>query len=120
MGKEAYWYLRGRNKGKFDSATDRLRRQEQYISAFSTKLKSYTNGDVDKMVDIYNSIDDYIVTNIDFASLAEEISQYKYDSSRMYTIPGATKMGKIYEEYYIDEKKFYDLIIDIFYQEVVE
>lgn len=119
-GKEAYAYLRWRNKDKFDSATARLRREEQYISAFSSKLKASTNGDVSKIVDIYESIDDYIVTNIDFASLAEEISQYKYDSSRMYTVPGEMVMGEIYEEYYVDEKKFYNMIIDIFYQKVVE
>lgn len=119
-GKEAYWYLRGRDKGQFDSATNRLRRQEQYIGAFSTKLKAVTNGDVNKIVNIYESIDDYIVTNIDFASLAEEVSQYKYDSSRMYTIPGKAVMGEIYEEYYVNEEKFYDMMIDIFYQEVVE
>lgn len=119
-GKEAYWYLRGRDKTTFDSATDRLRRQEQYIGAFSTKLKAYTNGDVNKVLDIYESIDDYIVTNIDFASLVDEISGYKYDSSRMYTIPGKTIMGEVYEEYHVDEEKFYDMMIDIFYQEVVE
>lgn len=117
-GKEAYAYLRWRNKDKFDSATARLRREEQYISAFSSKLKSSTNGDVNKMVDIFESIDDYIVTNIDFAKLAEEITTYKYDSSRMYTVPGKMVMGEVYEEYEVDSKKLYDMIIDIFYKEV--
>ena len=119
-GKEAYAYLRWRNKAKFDSATNRLRREEQYISAFASKLKSVTNGDAGKIVDIYESVEDYIVTNIDFASLAEEITSYKYDSSRMYSVPGSTVMGEVYEEYYVDEDKFYDMIIDIFYQEIVE
>ena len=119
-GKEAYAYLRWRNKAQFDSATMRLRREEQYISAFASKLKAVTNGDAGKIVDIYESIEDYIVTNIDFASLAEEITSYKYDSSRMYSVPGSTVMGEVYEEYYVDEDKFYDMIIDIFYQEVVE
>ena len=119
-GAEAYCYLRGRELDEFDSATNRLRRQEQYIGAFSEQMKAYTKGSTTKMLSIYESIEDYVVTNIDFADLADELSKYKYDDSRMYTIPGETKMGEIYEEYHVDEKKFYNMIIDIFYQEVVE
>jgi len=119
-GAEAYCYLRGREMDEFDSATARLRRQEQYIGAFSDQMKAYTKGSTTKMLSIYESIEDYVVTNIDFADLASELSEYEYDDSRMYTIPGETKMGEIYEEYHVDEEKFYDMIIDIFYQEVVE
>lgn len=119
-GVEAYCYLRGRELDEFDSATNRLHRQEQYIGAFSEQMKAYTKGSVTKMLSIYESIEDYVVTNIDFADLANELSKYKYDDSRMYTVPGETQMGEIYEEYYVDEKKFYNMIIDIFYQEVVE
>lgn len=120
MGTEAYWYLRGREMENFDSATNRLRRQEQYIGAFSEQMKAYTKGSPTKMLAIYESIEDYVVTNIDFVNLAEELSKYKYDASRMYTVPGETKMGEIYEEYHVDEENFYNMIIDIFYQEVVE
>ena len=83
-------------------------------------MKAYTKGSTSKMLSIYESIEDYVVTNIDFADLAEELSKYSYDDSRMYTIPGETKMGEIYEEYHVDEEKFYNMIIDIFYLEVVE
>ena len=117
-GEEAYCYLRGRELDEFDSATNRLRRQEQYIGAFSEALKGYTQGSASEMLSIYESIEDYIVTNIDFADLADELSKYEYDDSHMYTVPGETKMGEEFEEYYVDEDKFFDLIIDIFYQEV--
>ena len=119
-GAEAYCYLRGREQSEFDSATARLRRQEQYIGAFSDQMTAYTQGSVSKMLDIYESIEDYVVTNIDFADLASELSEYEYDDSRMYTIPGETKMGEQFEEYHVEEDGFYDMIIDIFYQEVVE
>lgn len=119
-GAEAYSYLRGRELDEFDSATNRLRRQEQYIGAFSSQVKAYTKGSTSKLLSIYESIEDYVVTNIDFAKLADELSKYEYDDSRMYTIPGETKMGEQFEEYHVDEDAFYDMIIDIFYQEVVE
>ena len=119
-GTEAYCYLRGRELNEFDSASNRLRRQEQFIGAFSSQLKAYTKGSTSKMLDIYESIEDYVVTNIDFADLASELSKYEYDDSRMYTVPGETVMGEEFEEYYVDEEEFYDMIIDIFYEEVVE
>lgn len=117
-GMESYWYLRGRSKTEFDSATDRLRRQEQYISAFIDQTKAYTGGDVSKMVSLYESIEKYVVTNIDFAELAEELVDYNYADAEIYTVPGETIMGKKYEEYHVDEEKLYDMIIDIFYNEV--
>ena len=117
-GTEAYCYLRGRDLNEFDSASDRLRRQEQYITSFVAQAKAYTGGSATKMLSIYESVEDYIVTNIDFANLASELSQYEYDASRMYTIPGEAVMGETFEEYHVNESEFYQMIIDIFYQEV--
>lgn len=117
-GTEAYCYLRGRDLNEFDSASDRLRRQEQYITSFVAQAKAYAGGSTSKMLSIYESIEDYIVTNIDFANLASELSKYEYDASRMYTIPGETVMGETFEEYHVNEKEFYQMIIDIFYEEV--
>ena len=116
-GTEAYCYLRGRDLNEFDSASDRLRRQEQYITSFVAQAKAYAGGNTNKMLAIYESIADYIVTNIDFANLASELSKYEYDASRMYTIPGEAVMGEKFEEYHVDEKEFYQMIIDIFYEE---
>jgi LCP family protein required for cell wall assembly len=119
-GTEAYYYLRGRDTGEFDSASYRLRRQEQYITAYMAKLKETVSGNPSKITDIYESIEDYVVTNIDFASLAAELMQYEYDDSRMYTVPGETVEGGNYEEYQVDDDALYDLIIQVFYKEVEE
>lgn len=119
-GKEAYTYLRGRDTGKFDSATNRLRRQEQYITAYMDKLKAVAGQDVSAAVDIYESIEDYIVSSIDFASLVTEISGYTYTSENLYTVPGETIRGEVYEEYHVDEEAFYDMMLEVFYVEVTE
>ena len=49
-----------------------------------------------------------------------ELMGYTYDPSSMYTVPGETVMGDTYEEYHVDASALYDLIIQIFYQEVTE
>ena len=117
-GMEAYSYLRLRDISIFDSATNRLRRQEQYISAYMKKLKTAVAGDASKAADIYDSVSGYVVTDVDFVNLISELITYEYDENRMYTVPGETKMGEEYEEYYVDDKALYDLIIQVFYREV--
>jgi anionic cell wall polymer biosynthesis LytR-Cps2A-Psr (LCP) family protein len=119
-GKEAYVYLRGRDLNDFDSATDRLRREEQYVINYMNQLKSYAAGDPDQVVEIYDSVSDYLVSSVDFATLAEELLNYEFSDDIMYTVPGDTRMGDEFEEYYVDEDAFYDLVIQIFYTKVEE
>lgn len=117
-GIEAYSYLRVRDTNVFDSASDRLRRQEQYIGEYMKKLKTAVAGDASKAADIYNSVSEYLVADVDFANLISELVTYRFDESRMYTVPGKTTMGEVYEEYYVDDDALYDLIIQVFYREV--
>lgn len=118
MGMEAYYYLRGRDQNEFDSATDRLRRQEQYITSYFSKMKEVAAGSKSKVLQVYESIEDYIVTNIDFVDLVSELMSYEYDDSRSYTVPGKTVMGEKFEEYHVDDEALYDMIIEVFYKEV--
>lgn len=120
-GDEAYVYLRSRDTNEFDSASDRLKRQEQYITAYMKKMETIAAKNPSAAIKIYESLEDYIVSSIDFASLVSEISEYSFDASTdMYSIPGETKMGEKYEEYYIDEDAFYEMVLDIFYNEVTK
>lgn len=116
-GDEAYAYVRTRDITVFESATDRLRRQEQYITAYIEKLKTAVGGSPTAAVKIYESIEEYIVSSIDFTSLAVELNSYEYSPERLYTVPGETIMGEVYEEFYVDEDAFYEMILEIFYVE---
>ena len=114
-GDDAYVYLRSRDINEFDSATERLNRQMQYIQAFVKQAKS---KDAATLVSAYNAITDYIVTNVDVPNLVNKLTTYEFDDSRMYTIPGETQMGEQYEEYHVDEDALYQVMLDIFYKPV--
>lgn len=114
-GQEANVYLRHRDLDEFDSASDRLNRQIQYLTQLFSQLKQ---TGAEGMVDAYEEIEDYLVTNIDFAKLAEEALSYEFDASRMYSVPGEAYMGTKFEEYYADETALYEMILDIFYDPV--
>lgn len=118
-GDEAYCYLRARDLDEYDSATDRMRRQEQYIVAYFDKLHTIAAGDSSRVVDVYDSIADYLVTSVDFTSLITELMNYDFSEDQMYTVPGETVIGEEqYEEYHVDEDAMQKLLIRIFYTPV--
>ena len=114
-GEEAYCYLRGRDVTEYDSASDRLRREEQYIVNYMAKLKAVAGGNSAMVVGVYNSVSDYLVTSVDFTDLVTELMDYDFSEDQMYTVPGETVMGDQYEEYYVDEDALLNLIMEVFY-----
>ena len=122
-GKQAYYYLHGRDTEEYDSATKRLQREEQYIVAYMDKLKKVSTENPDQVTEIYNSVSDYLVTSVDFTSMIEQLMNYSFSEDQMYTVPGKTVEGKPidgkrYEEYHVDEDAMEELIMKVFYTPV--
>lgn len=119
-GSDAYVYLRSRDTDKFDSASDRLRRQEQYLIEYFNQLKNTINGDVEKAAEVYQTMEDYLVTNLNAEQMIQELIGYNLTSEQMYTVPGETVMGDTLEEYHVDKDSLQEMIMDLFYEEVEE
>lgn len=115
---QALLYLRGRDLEEYGSATKRLRRQEQYISNYITTVKTSSGVTRTKIESLYDATRDYMVTSVDFTQLVSKLIDYDYSEEDMYTVPGELKQGEEFEEYHIDEDGFYDLILEVFYDEV--
>lgn len=117
-GDEAYAYVRSRDTTQFDSASDRLARQEQYLNnmipVMLKKIRSASSA-----VSVYGASEDYIYSNIDYSRLADELSGMSYDSSEgMKSVPGEVVMGDQFEEFYADDDGLYQLILDVFYDKL--
>lgn len=119
-GNEAYVYLRSRDLDEFASASRRLERQQQYLIGFLSQAKGTALTGERTVMQIYDAISDYMVTNIDFVDLVTEAKDYTFDDSCMYSVPGELLMGVQFEEYYVDDDALYEMIIDIFYEPVEE
>ena len=117
-GDEAYVYVRSRDTTQFDSASDRLARQEQYLNKMiPTMLKKMRRAS--SAANIYGAAEEYIYSNIDYNRLAGEISDVTYDpSDGMREVPGEVVMGDRLEEFYADDDGLYQLILDVFYDKV--
>ncbi len=114
--EEAYAYLRKRDTKEFGTADRRLEREKQYALALYERLKEEASGDRNKAIDMYDELKDYIVTNIVFADVAEDLMKYGFDESNMYEIKGELVQGKNLEEFNIDKMSLYDIIISILYK----
>ncbi len=117
-GNEAYVYLRKRDVDEFNSASFRMERQKQYLTSFFKKAAEVTKRDQATVLGIYHSIEEYLVSNIDFADFLSEAAEYEFPEGNMYTVQGEMVMGEEFEEFYVDEEALYDMIINVFYKEV--
>ncbi len=122
-GREAYWYVRLRNENVFDSNTLRQNRQKQFLTTFAAMAKQQATSDIRVALDLYQTISDYMVTDIDitrFTYLATEALGYEFNIDQMYTLEGETVMGTQFEEYYVDEDAMEATLVELFYEPAEE
>lgn len=122
LGDSAYWYIRERDTDVFGSADVRLSRQKQYLNAFIKTAKSAAKEDISIVLDLYHAIMPYMTTDIsanEIAYLAPTLLEYQFDKDSLFIVEGETIMGEEFEEFYVDEDSLYELILNVFYEEVV-
>lgn len=120
-GKEAYEYIHYRDTKEFGTAAQRLQRQKQYMVAYVKQAKEAFRKDPSLPVTVFNTLLSYMTTDVtldEATYLASEAVQYSFDENSMLTVPGETKSGEQYEEFYVDEEALQQLIIDVFYEKV--
>lgn len=120
-GKNAFWYVKYRDVNVFGSADERLSRQKQYLNAFIGKAKEKVTTDLSVVPELYQAIMSQMVTNVSLDEatyLASILKDYRFCEEDLYTMAGETVMGEQFEEFYPDETALYELILEIFYEEV--
>ena len=111
-------YIRTRYHIADGTNEKRMERQKQFLMAFIKKAMSEVKNDFTLIGTLYNAISDDMVTNISFSEityLATLALKMDFSSIDYVSVPGTTKEGNLYMEFYPDEKAFYELILDQFY-----
>ena len=122
-GMQAYYYLKYRDITVFESSSERLERQKQYLSAFAKQVLEKTKRNIAFPLKLYQEIEPYVVTNLDSSEmiyLASEVAGYDFDDVEILSVPGETVMGEQFEEFYIDEDAFYQMVLSVFYEKADE
>ena len=110
--------IRHRDTDVSQSAIARTNRQKELMKAVSDCAREKSTQDADFIVDIYESLKPYMVSNIGNDLLAD-LLEAKFDSENgVIDIPGEGVEGELYDEYHIDETSLYELVLQMFYEEV--
>lgn len=121
-GHMAEAYIHNRDVDSFGSADRRLQRQKQYLLEFVKKTLSATKSDLSIPVKLYNEMSPYVVTDVELDEMTYLVSQaigYTFSEDNLRMIKGDTILAPDgFEQHYIDETYLYELILDVFYEEV--
>lgn len=120
-GMDAYYYLHDRDTGSSESAGRRLERQKQYLTAYAAAALEAMKKDITVPVTLYNTVSKYMVTDIsidEVSYLATQAAGYRFGGENIFSLEGETVTGGQFEEFYVDETALYELILQVFYEEV--
>lgn len=117
-GKNAEQFVRYRDTEQSQSAIARMNRQKVFMEAFVEEAKVKAVDNADLVVDMYEELKPYMVTNMG-TDLFAQLLDASYDSeNKIQDIPGEKVDGIQFDEYHINETELYELILQNFYEEV--
>ncbi len=111
-------FVRYRDITQSQSAISRMNRQKVFVKAFAEKAKIQIEQDESFVLDIYESIEDYMVTNMNMELFSELVKSVDVFEEEIVNLPGKGVDGEDFDEYYINEDQLYELILQMFYKEV--
>ena len=122
-GELAYHFVHDRDYKSADVASNnkRIARQKAYAVAFVNQFKQGMKEDLSLPVKLYQTAEKQMVTSISLDQavyLCTEYMNSSFDTDNIYTIEGEVTMGEKYAEFHVDDDALYQLILDVFYEEV--
>ena len=124
-GDNARKYLQQREVKDDASSIDRLQRQIQYLKSFSKRALAQTKRDITTPISLYNVISSNSVNNLGInriSGFASCIIDNGITDLEFKTVPGNSVKsetvdaeGEHYNEYHVDEEKFYELWLETYY-----
>ena len=95
-----------------------MERQKAFMEAFMETAKTKTSNDAGLVVNMFESLKPYMVTNMG-TDLFANLLDATYDSDdKIQDIPGEKVDGIEFDEYHINETQLYEFILQNFYEEV--
>ena len=121
MGTSAYNYIHYRDVHRMNTSSERLARQKQYLNSFFNSAWSTIAHNPTKIIDIYNTAMDYIITDLstsEMVTLVSEAAGCSFDG--IYTLEGKVRDGQQSgesEHFDLDQDKLKEYLITNYYTE---
>lgn len=116
-GEQAERYIRYRDTSVSGSNSGRMERQLQYIPALINAIRSKAGKAGDYYNTFYPILKPYLVTDMSGDQI-NDLARYQLDVDHTEVVPGEVVEGKEHDEFYVDDEKLYELIINMFYKTV--
>lgn len=98
-----------------------MKRQKQYMLALISQAKDRVAASPASVVPLYNAVSDYVLTDLDLGKLtylATQAAGMSF-SGDMLRVTGQAALGDGNRvELTVDQEALYDLILDVFYDEI--
>lgn len=121
MGTSAYNYIHYRDVHRMNTSSERLARQKQYLNSFFNSAWSTIAHNPTKIIDIYNTAMDYIITDLSTSEMVTLVSEAAECSfGGIYTLEGKVRDGQQAgesEHYDLDQDKLKEYLITNYYTE---
>lgn len=115
MGEHAYNFVHERMRMiDDDSNTSRMRRQAAYVTALAEVLREKTETDDSFVLDLYEAVADYLVTDCELDTLADLTGSLADYSLEGFISLEGENVKKEHVEFYPDEQKLQQLVIALF------
>lgn len=119
-GDEALTYVRGR-KGVDDGTNiSRMNRQNKYMTEWFKKAREIFS-DANSVAELLKKLDGCMVSNLTVNQLSNFAKNMdKYSDAEIVMPEGTNNTDGQFAEFYTDDEKLQDMVLDIFYDEVTE
>lgn len=118
-GEQALNYVRGRGNVGDQTNISRMNRQRQYMAAFAEKIKTAYESNNELVLNAYNAIADYTVTDCSITVLSDTAERLSsYEIKEIITPEGEIVEDEEFIEFHADNEKLKELIVSLFYEEV--
>lgn len=116
-GEQAVSFIRLRKDVGDQMNISRMKRQEEFIHGFLTALYEKMESGDSFIGHTYEKLSDYMVTDCSINVVSNLLEKYSgYELKEVVTPKGTNTKGE-HMEFYLDEKSFDQLVIDMFYRE---
>lgn len=115
-GEQATTFVRSRSGLGDELNVSRMERQKEYVDGFLSALKEKAAVDDGFILQTYNDVADYMVTNCSSTVWSTLLKRYRDYTLQEVVIPeGKNVKGDKYMEFYLDEEALDDVILRLFY-----
>ncbi len=115
-GDQAFSYVRSRHNVGDQLNVSRMQRQQKYLNGFAEAYKNTYSGNESKLLSLYDEVSPFMVTDCSSTILNDLASRYsQYEFKGVISPEGTSKVGEKYMEFYADEAKLDELILNYLY-----